>query len=139
MLSVPPEVALGAGVLVGPLEVALDAGVFVGGWTVPVGVFVLVGVAVGGTGVFVGVLVGPLTPPTKIRSKSGPQLPTVGFENFRVLLPALRLTVTLTVPTVFQSPATVTGKVTVVAVPPLTLSDAVRAAVSPLMYAIVIV
>ena len=99
-----------------------------------VGVLVLVAVA--GIGVFValgpGVLVGALPELIRMRSKSGPQLLTVGLENFSVLLlPTLSVTVVVIDPTVVQPP--VTGKLRLMALPPLTLMDALRAPVSPLM------
>src|SRR2546421_2304119 len=79
--------------------------------------------------------VGPPPPPllpvvTTIRSKSGAQ--PVVLKSFRVLLPALSVTVTFKVPTVVKLP--VAAKLSVVAPPPLTLRDAVRAL--PLAYLI---
>ncbi|OLE28844.1 MAG: hypothetical protein AUG44_06270 [Actinobacteria bacterium 13_1_20CM_3_71_11] len=67
---------------------------------------------------------------TTIRSKSGAQ--PVVLKNFRVLLPALSVTVTFKVPTVVKLP--VAAKERAVAVPPLTLRDALRAV--PLAYLI---
>src|SRR5689334_4591765 len=103
------------GVTVG---VAVRVGVFVAG----AGVFVRVGVFVGPTGVFVfvGVLVAVGPPPelSVMRSKSGAQ--PLAFENLIVLLlPAFRLTVVCTEPTVVQPP--VTGKLRLLPATPLTL------------------
>jgi hypothetical protein len=60
-----------------------------------------------------------------MRSKSGAQLPEVGFENSRVLLlPAFNVTVVVMEPTVFQS--LVGGKLKVMGDAPLMLRDAGR-------------